>query len=351
MFLDDRKKKILEAIIDDYISTAEPIGSRSVARKHELGLSSATIRNEMADLEEMGYLAQPHTSAGRIPSDKGYRFYVNELMKASHLTMDEITSIKTAMDTKINELGQLLKQASLAMSKITKYASMASTPERKNSVLKAVQIVPVDRGKALVIVITKAGIIKNSLVKISDNVLPEYLIGISSIFNEKLSGLSIDQINMPLIREIELLIGSSHEVLLPILNGITECTNQIDDSEVFMEGMTNMLNYPEFSDVVKAREFLSLMDTKELLSKALREIKENSEKVSIQIGKENIVEEMRECSLITTTYTVGDMVIGTIGVIGPTRMEYSKVLAAMNFMKKKMSEEIERLVGKNSDDG
>lgn len=131
MFLDERKKRILQSIIDDYISTAEPVGSRTVARKHELGLSSATIRNEMADLEEMGYLTQPHTSAGRIPSDKGYRFYVDQLMKQSELTMEEIYSIKSAMDTKINELSQLLKQVSVAMSKITKYASMAALPEKK----------------------------------------------------------------------------------------------------------------------------------------------------------------------------------------------------------------------------
>lgn len=168
MFLDERKKRILQSIIDDYISTAEPVGSRTVARKHELGLSSATIRNEMADLEEMGYLTQPHTSAGRIPSDKGYRFYVDQLMKQSELTMEEIYSIKSAMDTKINELSQLLKQVSVAMSKITKYASMAALPEKKNSVLKAVQVVPVEKGKALVVVITNSGTIKNSLINISD---------------------------------------------------------------------------------------------------------------------------------------------------------------------------------------
>ncbi|MFZ5987117.1 MAG: heat-inducible transcriptional repressor HrcA [Bacillota bacterium] len=347
MFLDDRKKKILQAIIDDYISTAEPVGSRSVSRKHELGLSSATIRNEMADLEEMGYLAQPHTSAGRIPSDKGYRFYVDQLMKASELTVEEMYSIKAAMETRINELSQLLKQASVAMSKITKYASMASAPERKNSILRAVQVVPVDRGKALVIVVTNAGIVKNSLVKIPEAVLPEFLITVSNIFNEKLSGLTIDQINLPIIREIEFLIGSSQEILLPILNGVTDCINQIDCSEVYLDGAINMLNYPEFSDVVKAREFLNLMDAKDLLSKALTDIDKNSKSINIQIGKENKIDEMKDCSLVTATYSLGNIVIGTIGVIGPTRMEYSKVLAAMSYMRKKINEEIDKLIGKN----
>lgn len=348
MFLDDRKKKILQSIIDDYISTAEPIGSRTVARKHELGLSSATIRNEMADLEEMGYLTQPHTSAGRIPSDKGYRFYVDQLMFSSELTVEEIYSIKSAMETKINELSQLLKQASIAMSKITKYTSMAATPERRNSVLKAVQVVPVERGKALVIVITNAGIIKNSLVKISETVLPEFLITVSNIFNEKLSGLTIDQINMPVIREIEFLIGSSQEILLPILNGVTDCINQIDNSEVYLDGAINMLNYPEFSDVGKAKEFLNLMDTKDLLGKVLSDMSQSNDSIAIHIGKENKVEEMKDCSLVTTTYSMGNIVIGTIGIIGPTRMEYSKVLAAMSYMKKKISEEIDKLIGKDS---
>jgi len=347
MFLDERKKRILQSIIDDYISTAEPVGSRTVARKHELGLSSATIRNEMADLEEMGYLTQPHTSAGRIPSDKGYRFYVDQLMKQSELTMEEIYSIKSAMDTKINELSQLLKQVSVAMSKITKYASMAALPEKKNSVLKAVQVVPVEKGKALVVVITNSGTIKNSLINISETVLPEHLVYVSNIFNEKLSGLTIGQINMPVIREIELLMGPSQDIFMPVLNGVTDCIEQIDKSEVFLEGAINMLNYPEFSKVERAREFLKLMVEKDLISRVLKDANSEKDKIVIKIGHENDIEEMKECSLITTTYTAGDVVIGTIGIIGPTRMEYSKVLAAINYMKSKMKEHVERLIGKD----
>lgn len=347
MFLDERKKRILQSIIDDYISTAEPVGSRTVARKHELGLSSATIRNEKADLEEMGYLTQPHTSAGRIPSDKGYRFYVDQLMKQSELTMEEIYSIKSAMDTKINELSQLLKQVSVAMSKITKYASMAALPEKKNSVLKAVQVVPVEKGKALVVVITNSGTIKNSLINISETVLPEHLVYVSNIFNEKLSGLTIGQINMPVIREIELLMGPSQDILMPVLNGVTDCIEQIDKSEVFLEGAINMLNYPEFSNVERAREFLKLMVEKDLISRVLKDANSEKDKIVIKIGHENDIEEMKECSLITTTYTAGDVVIGTIGIIGPTRMEYSKVLAAINYMKSKMKEHVERLIGKD----
>lgn len=350
MLLDDRKKRILQSIIDDYISTAEPVGSRTVARKHEFGLSSATIRNEMADLEEMGFIKQPHTSAGRIPSDQGYRFYVDQLMKASQLTVEEILSIKSTMDVKINELNQLLKQVSAVMSKITKYTSMAATPERKNSILKTIQVVPVERGRALVIVVTNSGAVKNSLISISETVSPEFLMYVSNIFNEKLSGLTIDQINMPVIREIEILIGPSQDILMPILNGVVDCINQIDSSEVYLEGTVNMLNYPEFSDVDKLKEFLGLMDKKELLGRLLNELSQSNGNVTISIGEENKIEKMKDCSLVTTTYKVGNIVIGTIGVIGPTRMDYSKVLAAVNFMKNRIVDEVEKLLGKSSDD-
>lgn len=190
------------------------------------------------------------------------------------------------------------------------------------------------------------------MVKIPDTVSPEFLIRVSNIFNEKLSGLTLEQINIVVIREIEILIGSSQELLLPILNGVTECINQIDASEVYLDGTTNILNFPEFSDVVKAREFLNLMDTKDILSLVLSSIgsDDNNGGINIQIGKENKIEEMQDCSLITATYNLGGLVIGTIGIIGPTRMEYARVLAAMNYVRRKINEEIDRLIGTNFKD-
>ncbi|HHX18738.1 MAG TPA: heat-inducible transcription repressor HrcA [Clostridium sp.] len=347
MFLDDRKKSILHAIIDDYINTAEPVGSRTLARKHGLGLSSATIRNEMADLEDMGYLTQPHTSAGRIPSDKGYRFYVDQLMEFSELTDEEMYSIKDAMETRINELSQFLKQASVIMSQITKYASMAAAPGKQNSILKTVQIVPVEKGKALIVVLTNAGVIKNSLINIPETVLPEELITVSNIFNEKLKDLTIDNINASVIKEIELLLGNVRGILLPILNGVTNCINQIDCPEIYLDGTINMLNYPEFSDVMRAKEFLNLMDAKDVWRRILNNVYKDGDYITITIGEENKIVEMKDCSLITTTYNLGNVVVGTIGVIGPTRMEYSKVLAAMDYMRKKANEEIRKLIGEN----
>ncbi len=353
MLLDDRKRRILRAIIDDYIDTAEPIGSRTIARKHELGLSSATIRNEMADLEEMGYLEQPHTSAGRIPSDKGYRLYVDRLLEVGQLNLEDIEVIRRALDVKINELSQLIRQASIIMSRITKYTSMAITPQMNNSTLKAVQVVPIESGKALVVVVTNAGVAKNTLIKIPDQVAPDFIIKLSNIVNEKLTGLTIEQINLPVIRDIENEIGLSKEVVLPILNGIADCIDQIDNAEVYLDGTTNIFNYPEFRDIMKAKDFLDILDEKENVSRLLKGSAKQGENsgsgVNIQIGSENLLREIQDCTLITTTYSVGNVVIGSIGVIGPTRMEYGRVISSMNYIKQKMGEEIYKLLGENLD--
>ncbi|MDP4179841.1 MAG: heat-inducible transcriptional repressor HrcA [Bacillota bacterium] len=344
MYLDDRKRKILQAIIDDYIDTAEPIGSRTIARKHELGLSSATIRNEMADLEEMGFLAQPHTSAGRIPSDKGYRLYVDELMKARELTFEETDSIKRALEIRINEMTQLIRQASMIMSKITRYTSIAMAPQLNKSTLKAVQVVPIQDGRALIIVVTNANVIRNSFIKIPDNVSADFLIMLSNALNSKLNGLSIDQINSSVIQDIEKEPGVTKEIIMPILEGIADSINNIDYSDIYMEGTTNILNYPEFMDIVKAKEFLNILDEKDMVYKLLNNQNVN-DKINVQIGAENDIEQIKDCSLVTVTYSFGNVVLGTIGVIGPTRMEYAKVISSMNFLKRKLNEEILKHIG------
>ena len=344
MFLDDRKRRILQAIIDDYIDTAEPIGSGTLAKKHELGLSSATIRNEMADLEEMGYLAQPHTSSGRVPSDKGYRLYVDQLMQIRELGYDDIESIKTAMETGINELSQLIRQASAVMSRFTKYTSMATSPQMKTGTIKAIQIVPIESGKSLVVVVTNAGIVKNNMIKVSENVEPDIIIRISNVLNNKLSGLAIEQINLQLISEIEAEIGISTEILLPILEGAADCINQIDNPEVYLEGTKNIFYYPEFRDMVKVREFMSIMDEKANICKLLTDSIDKGG-ITVRIGSENDISGIRECSLITANYNLGGTFIGSIGIIGPTRMEYPRVISSINYIRKEINQEICRMLG------
>lgn len=344
MFMDDRKRRILQAIIDDYIDTAEPIGSRTIARKHELGLSSATIRNEMADLEDMGYLAQPHTSSGRIPSDKGYRLYVDHLMQVRDLSLDEIEIIRTAMETRINELSQLIRQASAVISHFTRYTSIAIAPKMKTSAIKAIQVVPIESGKALVVVVTNAGIVRNNLIKLTENILPDMLIRISNVLNSKLSGLALDQVNMNVINEIVSETGISKNILFPILEGAADCISQIDNPEVYLDGATNIFNYPEFRDLEKAREFMSILDEKTNLCKLLADAVEMGG-ITVRIGSENDICGIRDCSLVIVSYNLGDSFIGSIGVIGPTRMEYPRVISSMNYIRRKINEEISRLLG------
>jgi len=345
MLLDERKLRILQAIIDDYINTAEPVGSRTIAKKHELGLSSATIRNEMADLEEMGFLEQPHTSAGRVPSDKGYRLYVDHLMKINDLTENEIENIRKAMDIKISELSQIIRNASVVMSQFTKYTSMAVTPQIKRSVLKAVQVVPIEPGKALVIVVTDANIVRNNLIRIPDKVTPDFLIQVSNMLNDKLKGYTLEMLkNNFLSCGAEQLTSLPYDLMRPIMDGIEDLIKLIDQPEIYLEGTTNILNFPEFKEVQKAKEFLSLLDEKTLMSEILSSNSDKRE-IVIQIGNENSVQGIKDCSIVTASYSVGDQLIGSIGIIGPTRMEYSKVVSSLNYIRNKINQEILKLLG------
>lgn len=344
--LDDRKLRILQAIIDDYIYSAEPVGSRTIAKKHELGLSSATIRNEMADLEDMGFLEQPHTSAGRVPSDKGYRLYVDQLMRINELSATDTEKIRNAMEIKINELSQIIRNASVVMSQFTKYTSMAVTPQIKRSVLKAVQVVPIEPGKALVIVVTDANIVRNNLVRIPEKITPDFLIQVSNMLNDKLKGYTLEMLKSNFLNgEAEQLTSLPYDLMKPILDGIEELIKLIDPPEIFMEGTTNILNFPEFKEVQKAKEFFNILDEKKLMSDLLNNSRHSDNEIIIQIGNENVIEGIKDCSLVTASYSVDDHVIGTIGIIGPTRMEYSKVVSSLNYIRNKINQEILKLLG------
>ena len=349
MIMDDRKKRILQAIIDDYIDKAEPVGSRTIARKYELGLSSATIRNEMADLEEMGYLAQPHTSAGRVPSDKGYRLYVDKLMPTRSLNNAEIRELRSAVNTRVYELSQLLKQATAVLSSFTRYTSMAVTPKMRSSTIKAVQVVPIETGKALVIVVNNAGIVRNALIKVSEQATSEMLGRISNLLNDKLAGLTFEQADTESIKTLGREIGVSGDIMQPILDGTADCIYQMGDHEMYVEGSTNILNHPEFKDMDKARQFLSMLDEKTSICRAVYD-STRPNGITVRIGSENDLSSIRDCSLVTVSYNVSDTMVGTIGIIGPTRMEYNKVISSISYMKKLVSEEISKLLGHEPED-
>ena len=349
MIMDDRKKRILQAIIDDYIDKAEPVGSRTIARKYELGLSSATIRNEMADLEEMGYLAQPHTSAGRVPSDKGYRLYVDKLMPTRSLNSAEIRELRSAVNTRVYELSQLLKQATAVLSSFTRYTSMAVTPKMRSSTIKAVQVVPIETGKALVIVVNNAGIVRNALIKVSEQATSEMLGRISNLLNDKLAGLTFEQADTESIKTLGREIGVSGDIMQPILDGTADCIYQMGDHEMYVEGSTNILNHPEFKDMDKARQFLSMLDEKTSICRAVYD-STRPNGITVRIGSENDLSSIRDCSLVTVSYNVSDTMVGTIGIIGPTRMAYNKVIPSISYMKKLVSEEISKLLGREPED-
>lgn len=341
--LSERKMQILKTLVDDYIKTAQPVGSRTISRKHELGLSSATIRNEMADLEEMGYISQPHTSAGRVPSDKGYRFYVDHLMQIQSLRIDEINQIKDAIERKINEINTLIRRASDIISAITGYASIALSPSLTKAAVKSVQVLPVDEKKILIVVVTSTGIVKNQVVRVNYDLNPHSFTVLTNYLQEKLNGRIIENIEFPLTQDIQIATGVSKELINFVVDGMKKCMQDVEDSELIMNGITNLLNHPEFSDLLKVKGLFELFNEqhtmKSLMSSAMKK-----QGLNVQIGAENEHEVMRDCSLVTTVYNLGDIELGTLGILGPTRMYYSRVFSAMNYVRKLINNEILRII-------
>jgi len=336
MELNERKRKILNTIINEYISTAEPIGSRHIAKHADLGLSSATIRNEMADLEEMGYLEQPHTSAGRIPSDKGYRFYVNELMGGYEATQQDIDLLATAMTVKINQFDKVIKQVSMLLSQLTNYTAFLITPEMKHGAIKTIELIPIDSSSALIVLVTNEGIMKNKRMILPQGIDFEYIPKISTMLKEKLSGLSLNEIGVKEINEIKNALGKNGEMLFPVIEFISEIIDDIQkETEVHLSGVSNIFNFPEYRDIDRAKEFIKFLDDKSSVTKAVSDSNDEEEReINIKIGKENDMDIMQNSSLVTANYHLGGRTVGKIGIIGPTRMNYSKVVANINQISK-----------------
>ena len=341
--LSERKMRILKTLIDDYIQTAQPVGSRTISKKHELGLSSATIRNEMADLEEMGYITQPHTSAGRIPSDKGYRLYVDHLMQAHILAIDDVKQIKNAIELRMNEINTLIVRASDIISIITGYTSIALSPNLTKAVLKTIQIIPVDERKALIIVVTGGGTVKNQLIRFEKDIPGDTLVIMTNYLQERMNGLLIEKIKFPVTLDVCKETGFDESSIGCILDGLNKCLHGIEKSELIMNGTTNLLNHPEFNDLIKAKEVFDLLNEQEIIKTVMNAAIEKHD-LNVMIGKENQLEPMHDCSLITATYSLGETDVGALGVIGPTRMSYARVVSAMKYMKKLINREILRIL-------
>jgi len=336
MMLDDRKLKILHAIIQSYITSAEPIGSRTISKKFDLGISSATIRNEMSDLEELGYLVQPHTSAGRIPSDKGYRLYVNRLLQSKNMNFIVRYDLKNELVEEIGEVDQLIYNAAKILSKVTNYTSLAIAPQIKKSKLKHIQLIPIDESKILVVIVTNSGIVKNTVLRTDIAMSPDQLNIISNFLNDKLKGYDIGDINSELLDK---LVSEMYEFKNSILNIFPIMLQVLEDAtdvEVFSEGVTKIFNFPEYNDLEKARNFISFIENKPNIVKMLLNREQND--IEVTIGSENVYDEIKGCSVITATYSLNGKTIGKIGVIGPTRMDYSNVINAVRSLSLDLNE-------------
>ncbi len=328
--LDERKITILKAIIKTYLETGEPVGSRTISKYSELKLSSATIRNEMSDLEEMGYIIQPHTSAGRIPSDKGYRFYVDRIMQEKD---NEVTEFKEMMVQKVDKLELVLKKMAQALASNTNYAAMISGPSYHKTKLKFIQLSKMEKNKLLVVVVVEGNIIKNTMIDVSEEISDDALLNLNILLNSSLNGLTIEEINLDIISKLKGDAGSHSQLVELVLNEVAEAIRAgEEDLQIYTSGATNIFRYPELSEGGKASQLIGTLEHKEVLQEFVSEINTDSQSqsgIQVYIGDETPVQSMKDCSVVTANYDLGGGLRGTIGIIGPKRMDYEKVLGTL----------------------
>ncbi len=326
--LNERKSIILQAVIDEYINTAEPVGSRVISKKNKLGLSSATIRNEMADLEEMGYLIQPHTSSGRVPSDSGYRFYVNSLMMRYQNSVEKMEKLEFDFEQRVTQLEMLVKKMRTALAAVTDYTTVITTPGFRQSVIKKIDLLKLSSHTVLLIIVTADGIVKNKTISadIGENELDELCRSINGAF----AGITAEEITHQKISSFQDDVKTSinPKTLVEILGFIYETIETLDEPEVYIDNAKSILQYPEYNDLDKARKMFGFLENPKNLKSVMQDSGDGSG-VRVTIGSENEPEELKDCSLVTVDYSVGGMAVGKIGIVGPKRMDYGKVIRAL----------------------
>ena len=328
--LDERKQKILHAIIQNYLETGEPVGSRTISKYADLGLSSATIRNEMSDLEEMGYIIQPHTSAGRIPSDMGYRFYVDQLMKEKE---QEVTEMKELMIQRQDKMELVLKQMAKVLAANTNYATMITSPQYHRTKLKFIQLSVISEDQLLAVVVAEGNVVKNKVIPISHGLDNETILKLNILLNTSLNGLTMEEINLSTIAKLKEQAGIHSEVINSVLDAVAEAIQMDDDLEVYTSGTTNIFKYPELADSTKASALLSAFEDKQQLASLMEDMKDEDDTgIQVYIGNETPGQTMKDCSVVTATYELQDGMKGTIGIIGPKRMDYEKVVDTLKEM-------------------
>jgi heat-inducible transcriptional repressor len=337
--LTERSKKILEAIIEDYIVTAEPVGSRTITRRHGVSLSPATVRNVMADLEEMGFLASPHTSAGRVPTDKAYRLYVDSLLAVRRIARGERDEIDKRCRLSGKDIGEVLKETSRLLSSMSHYMGIVAAPRFTATILKHIEFVKLGGRRVLVILVSQNGIVQNKIVEADEEFAAEDMIRMTNYLNDLLNGLTVKEVRERLVEEMEK-EKNRYDVLLAKALKLSEQTLSDDDAELFIEGQANILEQPEFADVSKMKEMFRAFAEKGMLVRLLDRCMD-AHGINIFIGAESHLNQMNGMSLITSTYMSGRNTVGVLGVIGPTRMGYAKVIPIVDYTAKLVSRMLE----------
>ncbi|MBQ2765192.1 MAG: heat-inducible transcription repressor HrcA [Firmicutes bacterium] len=337
--MDERKQKVLRAIIMDYINTAEPVGSRTIAKKYDLGVSSATIRNEMSDLEELGLIEQPHTSAGRVPSDKGYRYYVDHLMDEDDLVTGERDLIRTFFTDRMNRLDQLYHETCKVLSELSPYVTMIMTPTKSTGALQQLQLMPITPFQAVLVIVTDVGLVHHRTVDFPVPVSKERLAEIGDILLSKLKGRNIEDINTTLMREISGELQAELDIVDSIFEMMSDAMKSTGEEKIFLEGTLKILNQPEFNDVNRVKEVLSFLQEEDVLRELLHG--KSGIGMNFTIGDELSSEKINRCSMVTCTYSINGNTVGNIGILGPTRMEYGKSASLIREVAKQLSNVLE----------
>ena len=337
MQLTERKLRILQAIIRNYLETGEPVGSRTISKYTDLNLSSATIRNEMSDLEEMGYILQPHTSAGRIPSDKGYRLYVDTMMEEKEKELEEL---KEMMLEKEDKMDHLLKQVAKLLAVNTNYATMISAPTIHTNKIKFLQLSRVDSNQLLAVVVVEGNVIKNNIISVSEEMNDETLLKLNILLNTHLNGLALEEINLGMISAMKQQAGIHSTVVGDVIDAIAESIKADEDLEIYTSGANNIFKYPELADQQKASEIINTFEEKQMLTELVQDTlaDESNTGIQVYIGNETPIQTMKDCSVVTATYELGEGMRGTIGIIGPKRMDYDKVVGTLKTITHQLDE-------------
>ena len=332
--LDERKKKILKAIIQTYLETGEPVGSRTISKYTDLNLSSATIRNEMSDLEDLGYIVQPHTSAGRIPSDAGYRLYVDELMREKE---KEVSEIKEMMIEKTDRMEKVLKQVVKILASNTNYATMITGPSYHHNKVKFIQLSKLNEAQLLAVIVVEGNLVKNQIVTLDEPIDDEQILKLNLLLNTQLNGLTIEEISLGMITKQKEQAGVHSGVVSTVLDAVAKAISpEEEDVPVYTSGANNIFRYPELADRSKASELISAFEEKRALVNMIRDTVSDSEEstgIQVYIGNESPISTMKDCSVVTASYDLGGGMKGTIGIIGPKRMDYENVVDNLKTLK------------------